>query len=221
MGDMVVRAVRLLAVAFVIVTLFIATAASAAAQLEFRVIKAACSGMPSFEPSTGRGIPPECTPAGGVSFTIRDTAGAILATCTTNEQGICIVTLPEGITVVVTEEVSTAPPGTVPLRNPITTQVLTEFAGAGFVNLPRSIAPSTGRPRQGPGGIALVVAALGGGLALAGWGLRRARNRSNELITQDKRLSSAADAAEARRPRERPRPGRSAVEAVQNRSAHR
>jgi len=216
------RTIRPLAVALVVIALFTATAASAAAQLEFRVIKVACPGLPSFEPSTGRGIPPECTPAGGVSFTIRDTAGTILATCTTNEQGICVVSLPEGITVVVTEDVSTAPPGTVPLRNPITTQVLTEFAGAGFVNLPRSIAPSTGRPRQGPGAIALVVvAALGGGLALAGWELRRARNRSDELTAQGKRLSSAADAVEARRPRERPRSGRSAVEAVQNRSAHR
>lgn len=177
---MVRPAVRLLAVSFVVsvlvITLLNVTAASAAAQVEFRVIKVACPGLPSFEPSTGRGIPPECTPAGGVSFTIRDTAGTILATCTTNEQGICVVSLPEGITVVVTEDVSTAPPGTVPLRNPITTEVLTEFAGAGFVNLPRSIAPSTGRPRQGPCAIALVVvAALGGGLALAGWSLRRAQ----------------------------------------------
>lgn len=184
---MSMRTIRPLTVALVVIALFTATAASAAAQLEFRVIKVACPGLPSFEPSTGRGIPPECTPAAGVSFTIQDTAGTILATCTTNEQGICVVSLPEGITVVVTEDVSTAPPGTVPLRNPITTQVLTEFAGAGFVNLPRSIAPSTGRPRQGTGAIALVVvAALGGGLALAGWELRRAQRRSNELTAQDK-----------------------------------
>ena len=215
------RTIRPLAVALVVIALFTATAASAATQLEFRVIEVACPGLPSFEPSTGRGIPPECTPAGGVSFTIRDTTGTILATCTTDERGICLVTLPEGITVVMTEDVSTAPPGTVPLRNPFTTQVLTEFAGAGFVNLPRSTGPSTGRPRQGPGGIALVVAALGGGLALAGWSLRQAQRGSNAFTAQDKRLSSAEDVAEARRPRERPRPDRSAVEAVQNRSAHR
>lgn len=178
---MVGPAVRLLAVCCVVlalvITLLSATARSAAAQLEFRVIKVACPGVPSFEPSTGRGIPPECTPAAGVSFTIQDTTGTVLATCTTNAQGLCVVTLPEGITVVVTEDVSTAPPGTVPLRNPITTQVLTEFAGAGFVNLPRSVAPATGRPWQGPGGIALVVTALGGGLVLTGWGLRRVRER--------------------------------------------
>jgi hypothetical protein len=48
---------------------------------------------------------------------------------------MCIVSVPNEATVVVTEDVSTVTEGYAPRENPITTQAVTEFAGAVFVNI--------------------------------------------------------------------------------------
>ena len=47
----------------------------------------------------------------------------------------------------VTEDTTTAPAGTTPRQNPITTQAVTEFAGALFINMP---APGGDEPADLP-----------------------------------------------------------------------
>lgn len=62
--------------------------------------------------------------------------GTFTGSCTTDDTGLCSLMVPNEATVTVTEDTTTAPAGTVPRENPITTQAVTEFAGALFINLP-------------------------------------------------------------------------------------
>lgn len=117
-------------------TLASAAAQDAPAEIDFRINKINCPSDPGqVSPFAGNFPPAGCTAASGVTFTVETEDGTEVASCTTDVDGMCIVSAPNEATVVVTEDVSTAPEGYAPRENPITTQAVTEFAGAVFVNI--------------------------------------------------------------------------------------
>lgn len=117
-------------------TLASAVAQDAPAEIDFRINKIDCPSDPGqVSPAAGNFPPEGCTAASGVSFTVALEDGTEVASCTTDADGMCIVSAPNEATVVVTEDVSTATEGYAPRENPITTRVVTEFAGAVFVNI--------------------------------------------------------------------------------------
>ena len=179
MGEWVRRA-RVVVVLVAALTLFLALAGqAAAANIDFRVAAFNCLSDPGPLSLAKGAIPSDCTPAAGVAVTVSDTSGAPLANCTTNANGLCILSLTEGSTVVVAEDPATAPDGFVPRENPISTPVETEFASAVFVNLPAGqIAPQTGRPgatTSSSGTLPLTLGALGLALLVLGYDLQRRR----------------------------------------------
>jgi hypothetical protein len=145
--------------------------------IEFRISKYNCPTDPgNVSPAAGN-IPDECDPVGGVAFTVAGTDGAEIASCTTDDTGLCIVDVPNEADVVVTEDVSTAPSGYTPRENPISTTAVTEFAGALFINLPTVVTP----PATGTGTLAAgnpktllpLLGALSLALLTAGFAMRR------------------------------------------------
>ena len=172
------RTGRLLLAVGVLLALFttIVAGAGAANNIDFRIAKYNCTSDPG-QISLAKGVVPDnCTPGAGVNFTVKDTGGTTLASCTTDNNGLCVVSLPEGATVVVAEDPTTAKAGYVPRENPISTQVLTEFASAVFVNLPAAqLAPQTGQAvtTAHSSELPLLIASLG--LAALGLGLKQRR----------------------------------------------
>ncbi len=81
-------------------------------------------------------IPDDCVPTSGVAFAVTAADGSAVGSCSTDDTGLCIVRVPNEAIVTVTEDTTTSPAGTAPRENPITTQAVTEFAGALFINLP-------------------------------------------------------------------------------------
>lgn len=80
----------------------------------------------------------ECQPKVGASFEVATQDGEVLGTCTTEAVefptgtgAVCEVTVPFGITVVVTEDISTIPAGYAPLENPQTAETPPSRAGGG------------------------------------------------------------------------------------------
>ena len=145
-----------------------AAAQDAPATITFRISKYSCPTDPGrVSPAVGN-IPEECDPVGGVTFTVALEDGTVVGTCTTDATGLCQLQAPNEATVVVTEDVSTVPAGYRPRENPITTRVVTEFAGALFINLPQVTTP----PKTGVG-FAPVAAVSGaaGAVALGASGL--------------------------------------------------
>lgn len=134
-STVVVTLIAVLAVAFS-GSVALARAQDAPEEIDFRINKIDCPSDPGqVSPAAGNFPPEGCTAASGVSFTVALEDGTEVATCTTDDSGMCIVSAPNEATVVVTEDVSTATDGYAPRENPITTQVVTEFAGAVFVNV--------------------------------------------------------------------------------------
>ena len=157
--------------------------------ITFRINKYTCDQDPGNISPNADNIPDYCTPTAGVMFQVTAEDGTSIGSCTTDDTGLCSLQAPNEATVIVTEDTTTAPAGTVPRENPITAQVVTEFAGAVFVNLPAPTevtptpvapeptavpaeptvtpAPPTGLPSTGSGpentasGNGLMMAALG------------------------------------------------------------
>ncbi len=152
-------------------------------EIEFRIFKVNCEEDPGDDiPPIVEQIPEGCEAAEGVSFTVSDTDGNELASCTTDDGGLCIVEVPNGAEVVVEEDVTTGEQGYSPLENPIETTAVTEFAGAQFINVRDDVPelPKTGsgdaamRLSTGMAGTFAVLATL---LALSGALVRRPGGR--------------------------------------------
>jgi hypothetical protein len=124
-----------------------ATAQDAPAEITFRISKYTCDRDPGNVSPIADNIPDYCSPTAGVAFEVALEDGTVVGSCTTDATGMCSLQAPNEATVVVTEDTATSPAGTVPRDNPITTQVVTEFAGAVFINLPET----TGLPDTGTG----------------------------------------------------------------------
>lgn len=82
--------------------------------------------------------PDYCAPVSGVAFDVALENGEYVGSCETDERGICSLSVPFEATVVVSEDVTTGTAGYAPVENPITTQAVTEFAHAMFVNVPET-----------------------------------------------------------------------------------
>jgi hypothetical protein len=125
---------------------FVATDTPSGAQqmIDFTIGKFSCPTDPGNVSLAAGNIPDTCDPSSGVSFTVTMTDGTVIGSCTTDASGICKVQVPNEATVTATEDVSTAPAGFTPRENPITTQAVTEFAGALFINLPTTQPPTVG-----------------------------------------------------------------------------
>jgi hypothetical protein len=133
------------AVVFVILETFVGVGpAGAQEQIDFTIGKFTCPTDPGNVSLAAGNIPDECDPSAGVSFTVALTDGTEIGSCTTDDSGICKVQVPNEAMVTATEDVSTAPAGSTPRENPITTQAVTEFAGALFINLPVTQPPDVG-----------------------------------------------------------------------------
>ena len=89
---------------------------------------------------------------GGVEFTVRiGTTEARFATGTGLDLGIFVVDVPDGATVVITEDVTTGTPGFVPRENPITVVVDEPIEAAIFVNVPEGgVGPVVPRRSRDP-----------------------------------------------------------------------
>lgn len=110
------------------------------AEIEFRVHSYYCDTDPgNVSPAAGN-IPDACDPLAGVSYTIATTDGTFSTTCVTEASGMCIVMAPNEADVTVTQDAP--PPGMAPRENPISTTVVTEFAGVLFINLPTGTDPA-------------------------------------------------------------------------------
>jgi hypothetical protein len=140
-----------------------ASAQDAPEEITFRISAYTCDQDPGDISPVADNIPDYCSPAGGVAFDVALEDGTLVGSCTTGADGMCMLQAPNEATVIVTQDTTTAPAGTAPRENPITTQVVTEFAGAVFVNLP---APTelpdtgTGAADENPD-FGLVAATLG------------------------------------------------------------
>ena len=173
----VVRPGRLLLIVGLVAILFAALASqTAAANIDFRIASYNCKTDPGQISLAKGDIPADCTPGSGVAFTVTDSGGAKLASCTTGSNGLCVLSLPDGATVTVHEDPASAPTGFVPKVNPVTTQVLTEFASAVFINLPAAqLAPQTGLAVTTASSRELPLIIVSAGLALLTLGFRQRR----------------------------------------------
>lgn len=158
------------------------TAVAQPQEIDFRILKVNCEEDPGDDiPPISERIPEGCEAAEGVAFTVSDTDGTEIASCTTDDGGLCIVQVPDGAEVVVEEDVTTGDPDFSPLENPITTTAVTEFAGAQFINVRDEVSglPDTGTgdgaktSTTGLAGLASTIAVLAGVLVLGGVLVRR------------------------------------------------
>jgi hypothetical protein len=153
-----------LAVIFVglfIVPGFMSTAVFAQEEITFRIAKFTCADDPGNVSLAAGNIPDDCDPTAGVAFEVTGEDGSVIGSCTTDATGLCSLSVPNEATVTVTEDETTGPMGFAPRENPITTQAVTEFAGALFINLPVvNGLPDTGAGGTGPVSDSLLVGAL-------------------------------------------------------------
>ncbi len=104
----------------------------------FPVYALVCDQDPG-QVGTARGdFPPAgCAGAVGVAILVEAAEnGDDLGACTTGDDGSCVIDLPRGASVLVSDGPASIPPGFEARQNPIETRVVTEFAEAVFVNLP-------------------------------------------------------------------------------------
>lgn len=145
-------------------------------EITFRIAKFDCEADPGDVNLLEGPRPEDCSPIAGVSFEVTDENGDSLGSCTTGDDGMCRLEVPNAATVTVTEDESTGTAGFSPRENPITTQAVTEFAGAIFVNLPDpKELPDTGVGTAAPADQTPVWIALGCGIvcSLAAIAVRR------------------------------------------------
>jgi hypothetical protein len=98
--------------------------------IDFTIGKFTCPTDPGSVSLAAGNIPDECDPTAGVSFTVAMDDGTEIGSCTTDDSGF------------------------EPRENPISTQAVTEFAGALFINLPVTQPPvvGVGTTAERPGG---------------------------------------------------------------------
>lgn len=118
-----------------------ASAQDAPAEISFTVASYSCDSDPGQVSLAAGNIPDSCSPDAGAVAQVALEDGTAVGTCTTDASGLCSLQAPNEATVVVTLDASTVASGNTPRENPITTQVITEFASALFINLPAAPAP--------------------------------------------------------------------------------
>lgn len=118
-----------------------ASAQDAPAEISFTVASYSCDSDPGQVSLAAGNIPDSCTPDAGAVAEVALQDGTAVGTCTTDASGLCTLQAPNEATVVVTLDESTVASGNTPRENPITTQVITEFASALFINVPAAPAP--------------------------------------------------------------------------------
>jgi len=119
----------------------VASAQEAPAEISFTIASFSCDADPGQVSLAAGNIPDSCTPDAGAVAEVTLEDGTAVGTCTTDGTGLCTLQAPNEATVVVTLDESSVVTGNSPRENPITTQVVTEFAGALFINLPAAPAP--------------------------------------------------------------------------------
>jgi hypothetical protein len=138
---------RSILLALAVVFMFMGAAQPVGAQdqmIDFTIGKFTCPTDPGNVSLAADNIPDECDPTAGVSFTVALDDGTEIGSCTTDDSGICKIQVPNEAMVTATEDISTAPAESAPRENPISTQAVTEFAGALFINLPVTQPPVVG-----------------------------------------------------------------------------
>lgn len=118
-----------------------ASAQDAPTEISFTVASFSCDSDPGQVSLAAGNIPDSCTPDAGAVAEVALEDGTAVGTCTTDASGLCKLQAPNEATVVVTLDESTVASGNTPRENPITTQVITEFASALFINVPATPAP--------------------------------------------------------------------------------
>jgi hypothetical protein len=141
--------------------------------IDFTIGKFTCPTDPGTVSLAAGNIPDECDPTAGVSFTVALDDGTEIGSCTTDDSGICKVQVPNEAMVTATEDTTTAPAGFAPRENPISTQAVTEFAGALFINLPVTQPPvvgvgTTAERQSGSDSMLVLTALLSLALAVTG-----------------------------------------------------
>jgi hypothetical protein len=150
----IVRLFALVCVALASLTFGAASAQDVPTEIGFTVASFSCESDPGRVSLAAGNIPDSCTPDAGAVANVTLEDGTAVGTCTTDANGLCTLQAPNEAPVVVTLDGSTVASGNTPRENPITTQVVTEFAGALFINLPATPAPTevpTGLPDTGTG----------------------------------------------------------------------
>lgn len=153
----IVRLFALVCVVVASLALGAASAQDAPAEISFTVASFSCDADPGQVSLAAGNIPDSCTPDVGAVANVTLEDGTAVGTCTTDVGGICKLQAPNEATVVVTLDESSVASGNTPRENPITTQVVTEFASALFINVPAAPAPPetpeppTGLPDTGSG----------------------------------------------------------------------
>ena len=146
------RIARLVALLSVVLPLLMVSTTSAQdvpTEIDFTIASFTCTSDPGQVSMAAGNIPDSCTPDVGAVASVALEDGTAVGSCTTDASGICKLPAPNEATVVVTLDTTTIGGGAAPRENPITTQVVTEFAGALFINLPAAPAP-TQVPNQLP-----------------------------------------------------------------------
>lgn len=152
--------------------------------ITFRVSSYTCPTDPGNVSVAAGNIPDSCTPDADLTYHLTAADGTALGSCTTDANGLCALEVPNEVTVTVTQD--TPPTGTAPRENPITTQAVTEFAGALFINLPTAAEtpvteptlPNTGSgPATSTPGYGIWTLAALGTVLLAGAGVLTLRQR--------------------------------------------
>ena len=139
------RIARCVALLVFVVPFFVVssvTAQDAPTEIDFTVASFTCASDPGQVSVVADNIPDSCTPDAGAVISVALQDGTAVGSCTTDASGICKLQAPNEATVVVTLDTASIAGGATPRENPITTQVVTEFAGALFINLSAAPAPT-------------------------------------------------------------------------------
>lgn len=119
-----------------------ASAQDVPAEIDFTIASFTCTADPGQVSMAAGNIPDSCTPDIGATAIVALQDGTAVGSCATDASGICKIQAPNEGTVVVTLDTTTLAGAVTPRENPVTTQVVTEFAGALFINLPSVPAPT-------------------------------------------------------------------------------
>ena len=136
---------RCVALLFFVMPLFVLSNVSAQeepTEIDFTIASFSCTSDPGQVSLAAGNIPDSCTPDSGAVANVALQDGTDVGSCTTDATGICKLQAPNEASVVVTLDTTTLAGSVAPRENPISTQVVTEFAGALFINLPTAPAPT-------------------------------------------------------------------------------
>lgn len=110
----------------------------------FPIYGLVCDRDPGVTSPAQGSFPPEgCEGRTGIEMVVETADAQPIGSCTTDEDGLCVVDVPFDALVIVREKIDTIPEGYAPRANPILTWNYTEFAGAEFINVPEELTAAT------------------------------------------------------------------------------